>query len=356
MGGLTTYLIGAGASANVIPVVNNFVLGMEKFRSTVSNVRPGSYGKFKEPFEQLNIPIASAFDMYLKDLDWVIKEVQKHASIDTFARKLYLTNNSYRLRRLKAVIDVYLTATQLFDGIDTRYDGFFATIFRGGYGETIQLPRNLKIISWNYDFQFELAASAFYRKEKSTEVSDLLQTIPRSDLTYHDTLRFSIIKLNGTSGGYTLIEKGNLLYEKIEYNHSKYGKQLEEYDKIDILEFLMGVYIHNTMPGSNVTTAIHFSWEGKGLNGGFKEQAIRETRDTEYLVVIGYSFPTFNRDVDREIIQNMPKLKKVYIQVPEDSIDGVTQRFKAIDNKVEVVRMTSKEEFFIPFEYQPEIY
>jgi hypothetical protein len=38
-------------------------------------------------------------------MTWLIKEVKQHASVDTFAKMLYLTNNYRDLARLKAILD-----------------------------------------------------------------------------------------------------------------------------------------------------------------------------------------------------------------------------------------------------------
>ena len=69
------------------------------------------------------------------------------------------------------------------------------------------------------------------------------------------------------------------------------------------------------------------------------------------LVVIGYSFPYFNRKIDRLIFENMPHLKKIYIQdkyperiqqyitpvIPADKLAGIT-----------IVRLDDVEQFYLP--------
>lgn len=40
------------------------------------------------------------------------------------------------------------------------------------------------------------------------------------------------------------------------------------------------------------------------------------TSDTEAVVVIGYSLPYFNREIDRTIFSKVPTLKTIYIQDP----------------------------------------
>jgi len=46
------------------------------------------------------------------------------------------------------------------------------------------------------------------------------------------------------------------------------------------------------------------------------------------LIVIGYSFPYFNREIDREIIANMNNLKKVYFQSLD--AENLKERFLSI--------------------------
>lgn len=98
-------------------------------------------------------------------------------------------------------------------------------------------------------------------------------------------------------------------------------------------------------------SSIFFAWEEGEIPKTTRITAKECTNETRILTIIGYSFPTFNRVIDKEIIDNMTHLEKVYIQAPEDSINSVAQRFKAIKPKVNVELLTGTDEFFIPFEY-----
>jgi len=53
-------------------------------------------------------------------------------------------------------------------------------------------------------------------------------------------------------------------------------------------------------------------------------------KETEILVIIGYSFRVFNRDIDREIFSSSTNIKKVYLQVNNDS--NVPLNMKALNN------------------------
>ena len=104
--------------------------------------------------------------------------------------------------------------------------------------------------------------------------------------------------------------------------------------------------IDNEEPKSSLS----FAWE----NWDDEKQAIipytvEDVADTNVLVVIGYSFPFFNREIDRQIIGGMEKLEKVYFQ--DMKPDRVMQSFKAIraDYKnIELEPLDNCDQFFLP--------
>lgn len=73
-------------------------------------------------------------------------------------------------------------------------------------------------------------------------------------------------------------------------------------------------------------------------------------KETEILVVIGYSFPDFNRDIDRQIFSGT-SISKVYLQVNNDP--SVILNMRGLKNdfyqKTESVQNCSS--FFIPPEF-----
>ena len=92
-----TYYIGAGASFEALPLVENFPNRMESFKTDFDSF-------FKVVPTALDREKLFAYKKeFIKDIEWVIKESDKHASIDTFAKKLYLKKSYSDLQRLKAV-------------------------------------------------------------------------------------------------------------------------------------------------------------------------------------------------------------------------------------------------------------
>ena len=83
----------------------------------------------------------------INDLQWLLDISSKHASVDTFARKLSIIGDSKNLKKLKVVLSVFFTFEQIIKQPDERYDSFFASL----YNENGELPENIRILSWNYD-------------------------------------------------------------------------------------------------------------------------------------------------------------------------------------------------------------
>ncbi len=97
---------------------------------------------------------------------------------------------------------------------------------------------------------------------------------------------------------------------------------------------------------------LSFAWEDYEFNAPkITDKAIVATKDTEILVIIGYSFPFFNREIDRKIIGEMKSLRKVYFQ--DKSPDNIKLRFQAIRENVEGIEFVlyhDVEQFLLPFE------
>ena len=98
--------------------------------------------------------------------------------------------------------------------------------------------------------------------------------------------------------------------------------------------------------------AIRFAWE----NADISKRAIKLAKDkisqSEIVVIIGYSFPYFNRNVDREIFSGFvpnPN-RKVYIQSPASTIESTIKRFAAVTSFVTPEPFTEVDQFLIPNE------
>lgn len=349
-----TYLLGAGASANTMPVIANFAARLDKYSDELrdyefrNNNFPIGYHSGLVPSEIRNILI--------KDLEWLIKECEAHSSIDTFARKLYLTNNDKALIKLKVIISDFLLYEQYFKGIDKRYDAFFATILKHDESREIKLPDNINILSWNYDKQIEFSIGQFMDKVDQDSVEDFLNIYPRKEMRDIDRTCFNVIKMNGTIGG--LYHDNNYYPMKMNYGEikDKIQPETKEIILLNILDryndLVANITTHNIANLERRNPTILYSWENSDLLDMLKSYRNKAIFNCHYLVIIGYSFPTFNRNVDKSILEGMPDLKKIFLQIPENDFDGVAQRLQSLlDGSSKIEQIDNVEEFYIPFEY-----
>src|ERR1700744_789632 len=186
-----TYLIGAGASAQKLPVVNGMGKAILDLLNTpditnIVNLNPG--------IRNGTIPLFS-------DLRWLAGICNSHSSVDTYAKKLFL-NGSEEINKLKFILSLYLTMAQKFKvndfesgHIDKRYDNFWASILK----QKNLLPRNIRVLSWNYDTQFEISYGNIFNKNINEVYKELNMLAPSDSMDNHDTDYFSIYKLNGSA-------------------------------------------------------------------------------------------------------------------------------------------------------------
>jgi len=76
--------------------------------------------------------------------------------------------------------------------------------------------------------------------------------------------------------------------------------------------------------------------------------------NTDILVIIGYSFPNFNREVDKKIFSSINGMKdiKIIIQVPEiEEFEKIKQRILIINENIDkndISQNSDRDQFYIP--------
>jgi len=358
-----TYLFGAGASAG------NGTLPITK------EIPQILYGLYRE-IEEYKIDDSIGFtdvgegniifeirDKLVSDLKWLHENVSKHSSIDTLAKKLYLTKKSEDLDRLKFAFSAFLAYLQSCKGgtMDRRYDTFLASILSERSDWKPVLPNNIKVLSWNYDFQLELAFKQYYNSNLTiTDIKDDVKSISTYNFTNNIRVSngFQIIKLNGNCCNFYFDE-----------NPDMWGQEVDLFildEKFSIIDFIIGYY-KSIKKEPYKYCGIQFAWEdphGKLFNrhksdqNSFVDFVKDSIKETEVIVVVGYSFPFFNRKIDQEIFKNLQndRIQKVYIQ--DVYPDNIVMKFKATaphisDEKINVIRVNpdnENEEFFLPYE------
>jgi hypothetical protein len=329
-----TYLLGAGASCEALPTYNNFQKRFIRFSELIKN---------DYYFVELDDDYKFNREILIKILDAILSEFRFHKTPDTIAKKFFHQEglDSAKLKNLKIVLVLFFLFEQLNgnpqlessedtakDILDKRYDSLIATVLKP-LQQRIELPENINILTWNYDFQFEKTYYNYLITNSNFElVQKSIQSIPNvstSEVNFLDTTKFSIIHINGLCyfRPLNVIEIPDRTFDFIS-------------NTSDLLNYLMVVYKSTFYP--NETNKIHFpeslirfAWE-RYDNGKINEDddiikaATSVAAKTNVLIINGYSFPNFNNETDKYIFSKMNNLRKIIIQSPDaENIKNVIQ-------------------------------
>lgn len=139
-----------------LPVINEIGMCLLAFKEAVANAPIDANGhysflnKYRTGGDELN----HKRNWLIADIENVYVANKEHATIDTYAKKLYLTKRTNELKRLKNVLTTFFVWVQIVSKTDQRHDTFLANILQEN---TLSIPNGISVISWNYDSQFELA-------------------------------------------------------------------------------------------------------------------------------------------------------------------------------------------------------
>lgn len=228
----------------------------------------------------------------ISDLTWLKNESEKHATIDTFAKKLYLKGLKQEFYKVETLLSVFFIIEQIINKKDGRYDTFLASVLNAN----LNIDKRITILTWNYDSQFELAYKEYGELKDAENIRKKLGIVDLKDQSLVSNPQ--IFKINGTA---------NFMQQ---LDLSKYI-DLNENLLIDLLD----MYIMK-LNEQETNSRISFAWDNKKYTTDFFTALTNSIQDAEILIVIGYTFPFFNREIDKGIFALMPNLKKVYIQDP----------------------------------------
>ena len=369
-----TYLIGAGASYNALPLVKDFIAHPETKKATplvrmsffLSNFTGISGGP-----NQLPDTLKDVAGKLIEDLNWLNDACQMHATVDTFAKKLFLTRKDPQsakdLRRLKGALSAYFMWEQCLSAPDNRYDTFYASVANNDSAGKVALPPNIRVISWNYDFQFEKAYSQYFESRRISDIQtkEGLNCFPSLAYSHSDdeykSNGFSIVKLNGTAG---LHRSGNTNREPSVLEEMWYKKG-DRNDELQLAADILSIVQLYKQQQGPVESLLSFSWEYKPNEGAHKRhdiigEALKIAKDTDILVIIGYSFPFFNREIDSQLFDSLfhpnGRLSQIYYQVPKEDSDFARQMLETVTGpKLDTSKLkmiTETKDFYIPLNLQ----
>jgi hypothetical protein len=300
-----TYLFGAGASSATLPLAAKLGEDMGSLARMIGT------DLMRRPERTLN-------DEMTKSMYWLSHTALNHNTIDTIARKLWMRSDPEsmsQLRRLKATLAAYLWYKQIVNPSDRRYDTFFATILQKVSGQGPSLPPAVRILTWNYDLLIERSFYEYCLDYRHT--TELLAS------------RKGVIHLNGYAG-----VEARKVRKIVPNDYSKFEFALFEgtEDKFaDVLQLYSRCMSAN--PLDRLETKIAFAWE----NSAIISEACNVAAGTTILVVVGYSFPYFNREADKALLRAIvPTCEAIYLQTSIDR--GPRERMKSILSQLQSSR------------------
>jgi hypothetical protein len=353
-----TYLLGAGASCKCLPTYANFSTRFATFQRFISDNNSHLNGA----------DLRKEADNILSSCIQLSEELVFHNTPDTVAKKYFHLNadKGEKLSELKRILSLYFFFEQSLsregiaklkiegkDPIDRRYDAFIASILEPKF-ESLEIDKGFNILTWNYDLQFEITFANYLGKniqDSQKWVQSIPSTASINDPYLIDPNKFSIVHLNG------------IAYSAPVVNGFNYGSFADASGYL--LEAIVNHYQFlkkNVSPTK--TPFLNFAWERdkdfpqpkKALNNIFYA-ASKVAEMTEVLVIIGYSFPIFNRAADTLLFSAMKNLQKVYIQSPNADVLQKTLvevfelRDRGLGTGREIVKVENLDSFHIPIEW-----
>jgi hypothetical protein len=348
-----TYLLGAGASKNAMPIQKELYENMILMANELLN--NGEYSELKNPYE------VGKDKHLLYDIGYFGLKAKQFGTIDTYARRLFLLKNDSELGRLQLAVNNFFTLWQLSndipfkafkkypDVIDKRYISLLSTILDPDQNDGVpKIKPNVNFVTWNYDLQLEMAFKLFC--QENADWATVKDAVKFSYLLENDN--YQICHMNGYHGFY--------YYDGLERNLIERNEGRKPFR--EVLENIAFTTLGQKRGTSNFRDYINYAWESNQYSDSVRNRAEKIFRETDILVIIGYSFPTFNKEIDKKLFKkfydrkddNKPRLK-IFFQDPnasEERIKEILNLDYSRDVTLKCIRdESSMSYFYLPYEF-----
>jgi hypothetical protein len=334
-----TYILGAGASFQSFPLVNTFAGRFKQFIDTITGQTALDSGNVDH---ERNLYL-------LRDTSKILlKEFEDHQSFDTFFKKLYHIEDYKNIKLYKKVLNIYFIWEHTCQGyvingktdpdfflkranIDKRYDALIAGLLKPMKGEK-KLFCKTNFITWNYDLNLLSSIKNYFFPNLC--FGELIDRMGYENIEWKINDEITILNMNG------------YFYASV-FDGFKNIPQQNSYDLIK--SKIKADYLKDTTKDYDAE-CIRFAWEFKEIDK-LSSIAFKMIEQSKNIVVIGYTFPLYNRLVDSKYLNGYSlKGKNVIIQDP-NSIElgadfleyfGVNQIIQGFTKK------TSCNSFYVP--------
>jgi hypothetical protein len=345
------YYLGAGASANAIPVIAHLKDRVEEIKLYLDKL-------YKTNNNSIKVDLLGGLNEVIESLSFLIVGANKFHSIDTYAFSLYRANrrrNEYE--NLKKALIVYFSLEQMlldipgddyWQQIDQRYQSLISTHLQFNKSKSTMLSP-LHVITWNYDVQIELTLSLLQGIGHLNDVKEKFNIHPNkhsynasTDLMFDDS-QFNIIKLNGNAFIDTSLELGGKVSGLDGMLHPHSNEQKLNY----FLDIYSKEYTNKGGAGHNANKYFNFAWEDDELNETYSGRSYvfglskKMMSTAKQIVIVGYSFPTTNRMIDIKLFESI-QCDRILIQ------DGNFKKISFILEEMFAKIKSTNTEFRIP--------
>lgn len=281
----------------------------------------------------------------MDDFEKVLAGLRTMHSIDTLAKSYYVKygSQSTEYKTIKKVISIYLIWEQLIGrGNYAEREKRFSQLIAYYIDPTSRkIPANVRFLSWNYDSQLQLAMKEFLPNDSTLHklISEDLISYPQSHFNDIDEDAIQAVHLNGfASCGYN--KEKEISFPDI--------SNLSSIDVSRVMKKTLDTFFPNEE--ENFCETVRFAWDFDNENA-FGAKSVRIAKNiaakTNTLIIIGYSFPAYNREVDREIINEMQtsgNLKKIIFCDPNLTEEILRQEL-SIDQDISIEKHKNLNQF-----------
>jgi hypothetical protein len=343
-----TYLLGAGASYGAVAVNRNISKRLDLYiqngplenynqnRLNADLVINQNIDKLITAREHVSEDYSEFLIPFFEDLKWLYNKTKHRKSVDEFAKVLYHNEQTRDLKKFKYLLSAFITMEQIINPPDNRYSSFLSKV------KSEPHYNNISVLTWNYDFQFELANREFSGEDNLYYSSRDLGLVSKN-IVKNYSKGFSLVKLNGTAG---LNARG--------YRNGYITDEVSDKSIYTLFDdILKGYYDALKDDKCKLEPTLSFAWEEDSNEpNSLVEFARKKLESSDHIVVIGYSFPEFNAKIDQRLFGGIDYTRKNLI-VQDPSANLVIDRLGEITTYRSNLKAKEKDprgDFYIPRE------
>tara|TARA_B110000908_G_scaffold47705_1_gene58223 strand:- start:31212 stop:32246 length:1035 start_codon:yes stop_codon:yes gene_type:complete len=316
-----------------LPVANQFESFINSFLSFINGCKNTSHS---ENIIQIleDRRLTETDKHFVRILNKLKEQLNKKITFDQIIR------NNNNIRHIKQYSFVFSLCMSFFhetninkkEFIDKRYIAFFSTMLVNR-----KMRENVKILNWNYDYMLEDAYIKLFDDTNFNDLEEIRDVLGIKNKFMNPSNEGSIYRLNGSIGYTDKMRRGEYDFHSHKFNSDlKSDDNLAKKVYIEMLE----KYKYTLESFDTINSLLSFSWEE---NNDFLNLVKKSTKQTEKLIIIGYSFPFFNKTIDKAIL--WPIIENSF------NLDIVIQDMEPVNVKKKLLETLEKTEHMLVNNY-----